>query len=65
MRYMIAAFLVCALGAPGASALPRIGADAVGLSKADPIVQVAKKRAASRRQTRDSGIHPLVGSGGY
>lgn len=66
MRYVIAAILVCAVGAPSASALPRVSADAIVMSKADPFVQVAKhKRAPSRRQARDSGIHPLVGSGGY
>jgi hypothetical protein len=67
MRYVLVAVFVCVLGAPVASALPRVSADAVSASKADPIMQVAKRsQAQSRRQSRGaSGIRPLVGSGDY
>lgn len=69
MRYVLAAIFVCALGMPAASALPAAGANALVLTKASPIEQ-AGKRAAKPRAKRaksgaDSGIHPLVGSGGY
>lgn len=67
MRYVLAAILVCAVGAPAASALPAGGPKSVSLTLADPIVQVAKraKVAAAKPKKKDSGIHPLVGSGDY
>lgn len=68
MRFILALILVCAIGAPAASALPTIGSKALEMSKAQMIAPVAKKtRAQLRRQksSASSGIHPLVGSGGY
>ncbi len=67
MRYVLAAIFVCMVGMPAASALPALSANSVSVSKANPIVQVAKrKRAPVHRHSRGSdGIHPLVGSGDY
>ncbi|WP_442754295.1 hypothetical protein ACNHKD_15045 [Methylocystis sp. JAN1] len=72
MRYFLAAILACAVGAPAASALPAVSHGALSLSKGDGVLQVAK-RSASKPQAKktksgggaSSGIHPLVGSGGY
>lgn len=77
MRYVLSMFLVCALGAPAASALP-IGASSVSPSNADMVVAVAKRSSGAKtasnsskttRSTKskkdDGGIHPLVGSGDY
>lgn len=70
MRYVFAAIIICAIGAPAASAMPTPKPDHLAVSNAH-VTQVAKKsRAASQRQSRgggggDGGIHPLVGSGGY
>ncbi len=66
MRYILIALSVCALGAPTASALPT--ASSLAAQKANPILQVAKKGKAQPRGQKSgatSGIHPLVGSGGY
>jgi hypothetical protein len=68
MRYIFAVVLVCAIGAPAAYALPTIGSKALEVSKSDPIVQVAKRKAAkskSHKSGETGGIHPLVGSGEY
>jgi len=73
MRYVLAAILVCAIGAPAALALPSVSPEALGLSKADPVLQVAKRSSAPKQQAKkskssssaSSGIHPLVGSGEY
>ncbi|PPD43611.1 MAG: hypothetical protein CTY15_09625 [Methylocystis sp.] len=77
MRYVLAAILVCAIGAPAAYALPTAGANAVSISTAAPIVQTGAKRKApppapaksSKKSggssNASSGIHPLVGSGEY
>ncbi len=71
MRYVLAAILVCAIGAPLASALPAASPVSPVVSKAGPFVQVAKRtRAHAARRSRSSGgaaggIHPLVGSGEY
>ncbi|WP_330083052.1 hypothetical protein [Methylocystis iwaonis] len=68
MRSILALVLVCAIGAPAAQALPTTGSKALEMSKVETITQVAKKtRAQPRRQKSgaSSGIHPLVGSGGY
>lgn len=68
MRYVLAALLTCAFCAP-ASALPI--ANTPALTKASPVVQVAKKAKAAAASTKskskksDNGIHPLVGSGDY
>jgi hypothetical protein len=71
MRFFLAAILFCAIGAPAASALPTVNTVALGASKDSVVVQVAK-RSATKPQAKksksgggDSGIHPLVGSGGY
>ncbi|MBL1258362.1 hypothetical protein [Methylocystis sp. Sn-Cys] len=68
MRSILALVLACAIGAPAAQALPTTGSKALEMSKTETIAQVAKKtRAQPRRQKSgaSSGIHPLVGSGGY
>jgi hypothetical protein len=70
MRYVLAAIFVCSIGMPAASALPLVSHNSVSVSKADPIMQVAKRnRPHSHRHNRDNrglgGIHPLVGSGDY
>lgn len=71
MRYVLAAIFVCMIGMPTASALPTVNPNSVLVSKADPIVQVAKRKRAPapRRSSNNSssggGIHPLVGSGDY
>lgn len=68
MRSILAFALICAIGAPAAQALPTIGSKALEMSKVEMVAQVAKKtRAQPRRQksSASSGIHPLVGSGGY
>jgi hypothetical protein len=68
MRYIFAAFLVWALGASTAFALPMASANSPSIQKADPVVQVAKKGKPQPRRQKSgaaSGIHPLVGSGGY
>ena len=66
MRYMLVAILVVA-GAPAASALPAVSPTLVAASKAEPLVQVAKRTRthAHRASRKDNGIHPLVGSGDY
>lgn len=68
MRYVFAAIIICAIGAPAVSAMPAPKSDHHAVSNAH-VTQVAKKsRPASQRQSRgggDGGIHPLVGSGGY
>jgi hypothetical protein len=72
MRFVLAAFFVSAIGMPAASALPTTSQNSLSISKADPIVQVAKRKQASNRGSRKSassgsagGIRPLVGSGDY
>lgn len=69
MRYIFVALSVCALGAPAASALPIANSLAAQTAqKVTPILQVAKKGKAQPRRQKSgatSGIHPLVGSGGY
>ena len=75
MRYVLVAIFVCTVGVPTASALPTVSLKVVSVSKADPIVQLARH---SRPHTSESqwghphrhsrsgnGIHPLVGSGDY
>jgi len=71
MRYVLAAILVGALGAPLDSALPAASPVSPVASKAGPLLQVAKRTCAhAARRSRSSGgaaggIHPLVGSGEY
>jgi hypothetical protein len=70
MRYVLAAILVCAVGMPAASALPKGGSSSLSVSKGSPIVEAAKRaRSASSRRSRGgragNGIHPLAGSAGY
>ena len=68
MRYVLAAIFVCIAGMPAASALPTVSPNSVSVWKADPIVQVVKRkrtRTPSHRHGRGGGIHPLVGSGDY
>ena len=67
MRYVLAAIFVCAVGMPAASALPTVSPNSVSVSKADPIVQVVKRKRphSHRHSRRGDGIHPLVGSGDY
>lgn len=77
MRYLLAAMLFCAIGAPAASALPSAAPGALSLSKTDLFQQVAKRGGAPKQQqakkskeskgssSASSGIHPLVGSGEY
>lgn len=67
MRYFLAAIFICMVATPAASAAPAMSPHSVSLSKADSVVQVAKRtRAQTHRQSRGgSGIHPLVGSGDY
>jgi hypothetical protein len=67
MRHLLAAIFLCAIALPEASASPTVGPKSVSVSRADPIMQVAKRaRPRAQRQSRgDSGIHPLVGSGDY
>jgi hypothetical protein len=69
MRYFLAAILICAIGAPAASALTPA---ALSLSKEDSIQKVAKRSSGKPQAKKSksggnagSGIHPLVGSGGY
>jgi hypothetical protein len=70
MRYILAAVVVFAVGAP-AYALPTVPSKTVSASKAELISPVAKRAPArahsSRRGSSRSagGIHPLVGSGDY
>ncbi len=71
MRILIAVVVVCALGAPLASALP-IAKSGAGLSQrsADVLDVKAKggksSHASSKsRKSSAGGIHPLVGSGDY
>jgi hypothetical protein len=66
MRYILVAILVGA-GAPAASALPTVGPIVVAASKAEAVIQVAKRsrQSAHRASRKDNGIHPLVGSGDY
>lgn len=67
MRYVFAAIIICAIGAPAASAMPAPKSDHLAVSNAQ-VTQVAKKSRPAPRQSRgggDGGIHPLVGSGGY
>ncbi len=70
MRHLLAMLLVCAVGAPAAYALPSAGANALALAKSDPITQVSKRAKGGKSRKGGgggaaSGIHPLVGSGGY
>ena len=77
MRYVLAAILVSALGAPAVSALPAASPKSVFAAQADPIAQIAKRnKQQAQRQNRSNtnsgnsggnagGIHPLVGSGDY
>jgi hypothetical protein len=67
MRYVLAAIFVCAVGMPAASALPTVSPNSLSVLKANPIVQVVRrKRPHTHRHSRSSGgIHPLVGSGDY
>ena len=69
MRHVLAGILILAIGAPTASAAPSVGANPVSVSKADPIVEAAKRgRPHAQRHGRGrstGGIHPLVGSGDY
>jgi hypothetical protein len=68
MRYILSVVLIFAVAAPEAYALPTVGTKALELSKSNPILQAAKHvRAKPSRQKSSaaSGIHPLVGSGGY
>jgi hypothetical protein len=72
MRYLLAAVVVFAIGAPTAQALPSVASKAVSASRAEFISPVAKraptKSHSSRRSKSSSstgGIHPLVGSGDY
>ena len=69
MRYILAAIFICSVGMVEASALPAANHNALAISKASPILQVAKhsRPRASRRGNSNSagGIHPLVGSGAY
>jgi hypothetical protein len=66
MRCVLAAILICALGAPTALALPTVSPASLVVSKAGPLLQVAKRtRAHAARRSRSGGIHPLVGSGEY
>jgi hypothetical protein len=72
MRYVHAAILILAIGAPAASALPS-SVGSAGVSKAEGVVLVAKrgktqakgKGGKSRAASGAGGIHPLVGSGDY
>ncbi|MCX7899332.1 MAG: hypothetical protein N2444_04485 [Methylocystis sp.] len=67
MRYVLAAFFICAFGMP-AHALLGAGAEAVSLREAALITQVKKSggaKSAKKNSVKDYGIHPLVGSGGY
>lgn len=70
MRYVLSAILAFALGMPAASALPVVSVASATISKAGPVVQVAKRsRQHASRKSRSGGgsggIHPLVGSGDY
>jgi hypothetical protein len=72
MRTLLAALLVCSLGAPMASALPIAATNGVSAPKSAIVVHVTKRapRARAPRQSRGGGgggggIHPLVGSGDY
>lgn len=57
MRYLLAALILCTLGAPAASAK----------AKHDSAAHAANgSRAAAHHHNRSlGGIHPLVGSGDY
>ncbi|QGM46766.1 hypothetical protein [Methylocystis heyeri] len=70
MRYILAAVVVFAIGAPTAQALPSVASTSVSASRAafiSPIAKRAPARSHSSRRSRSSagGIHPLVGSGDY
>lgn len=74
MRYFLAAILICAIGAPAASALTpaALTPAALSLSKEDSVQKVAKRSSGKPQAKKSksggnagSGIHPLVGSGGY
>lgn len=67
MRYVLATIFVCVAGMPAAAAVPMVSPASLSVSKADLVAQVAKRsRPKPQRQSRkDSGIHPLVGSGDY
>lgn len=66
MRFILAAMFFCVAGMSQASALPTASLNSLSLSKASPIVQVAKHtRPHARRSSGSGGIHPLVGSGAY
>lgn len=58
MRHLLAALLICALGAPVAHAKSSSAAKSAASSKPAK----AKKSGGSADL---GGIHPLVGSGGY
>lgn len=56
MRYVLAAILIGALGAPAASALPAVNLKSASATQADPIAQVAKRgKPQAQRQNRGSG----------
>jgi len=68
MRFCLAAVLICALGAPAASALPALGSAAGLAAPGESVTLVARRKPAARaarNKAKDNGIHPLVGSGGY
>lgn len=54
MRYVLAAILTCAIGAPAASAFPTVSPASVSASKAGSIVQVAKRSSNSSSSNRSS-----------
>jgi len=71
MRYVLAIAFACTIGTPTAFAMPTLKQTYV--SRGDATAQQIAKRTVSRanRQrhstntNRNSGIHPLVGSGNY
>ena len=73
MRYILAAYLVCAIGMPAAFATPAMSSGTVMMVKlnsaAEPVkhkVGAVKHKASRYRRSRSlGGIHPLVGSGDY
>ncbi len=65
MRYVLAAVLICAIGAPAAFAASKGGSGSRSVAKASSAQAAKKKAPRAQKGGGDGGIHPLVGSGEY